>query len=176
MASTICTAIEQSNLDQHVITTIDDEDDAVVYIEEKFNDEKFNNGLEQYLALVNDVTSTAVALAKEAGPEIVVSLQAIINTPYIGLQNAILKFRPLGVDENYLKGFYQGMRQISEPLAAKVLQFDRDKVMFFEKNHFFFQVNNHATLRTEKMNVDQALDFHSAVLHSKTVELNAEKK
>ena len=68
------------------------------------------------------------------------------------------------------------MRQISESLSAKILQFDREKVMFFDKNHFFFDVKNHAKLGTEKMNIDQALDFHSAVLHSQTVELPAEKK
>lgn len=144
--------------------------------EDKFNDEKYNNELEQYLAIVNELTSDAVALAKTSSPEAVVQLQNVITIPYKSLQESILKFRPKGVDENYLKGFLSGMRQISESLSAKILQFDREKVMFFDKNHFFFEVKNHAKLGTEKMNIDQALDFHSAVLHSQTVELPAEKK
>lgn len=144
--------------------------------EEKFNDEKFNNELEQYLAIVTELTNDAIKLAKNSPPEVVIELQNVITAPYKALQMAISEYRPKGVDNNYLKGFNQGMRQISESLAAKVAQFDRDKVIFFDKNHFFFQVNNRATLGNEKMNVEQTLDFHSAVMHSQTVELNAEKK
>jgi hypothetical protein len=68
------------------------------------------------------------------------------------------------------------MRQISESLSAKILQFEREKMLFFDKNHFFYEIKNHATLGTEKMNVDQTLDFHPAIIHSKTIELEEEKK
>ena len=144
--------------------------------EEKFNDEKYNNELEQYLSIVTELTNLAINLAKNAPLEVVVELQEIISTPYKSLQNAILSYRPRGVDDNYLKGFFQGMRQISESLSAKILQFDREKVAFFGKNHFFYQINNHATLGNEKLNIDQALDFHSALLHSQAIELSGEKK
>jgi hypothetical protein len=144
--------------------------------EDKFNDEKYNSELEQYLAIVNDLTNDGIKLANASSTEVAIEIQNLLPPPYKALQNAILKFRPKGVDEKYLKGFLLGMRQISESLTAKVLQFDKEKSLFFDKNHFFFEVKNHATLGTEKMNVDQTLDFHSAILHSHTVELNAEKK
>jgi hypothetical protein len=144
--------------------------------QDKFNDEKYNNELEQYLAIVTELTNDAVKLSKTSPPEVLIELQNLLPLPYKALQSSILKFRPKGVDEKYLKGFLLGMRQISESLSAKILQFEREKMMFFDKNHFFFQVNNHATLGTEKMNIDQALDFHSAIHHSQTVELDAEKK
>ena len=148
----------------------------VFSIDDKFNDDKYNNELEQYLAILNELTNDAVALAKISSPEVVIELQNIISIPYKALQDSILKFRPKGVDNNYLKGFLSGMRQISESLAAKILQFDREKTSYFDKNHFFFEAKKHDKLGTEKMNVEQTLDFHSAVLHSKTVELPAEKK
>jgi hypothetical protein len=145
----------------------------VFTVSEKFNDEIFNNELDQYLAIVNELTNDAVKLAKISSPEVVLELQNIVTLPYKSLQNAILNFHPKGVDESYLKGFVTGMRQISESLTSKILQFDREKLAFFDKNHFFFEVKNHAKFGNEKMNVDQILAFHTAALHSQTVELTA---
>lgn len=144
--------------------------------EDKFNDEKYNSELEQYLAILNDLTNDAVKLSKTASLEVVSELQNIIPTPYTALNKSILNFQPKGVDAAYLKGFNQGMRQISESLSAKILQFDREKMMFFDKNHFFFEVKFHAKLGTEKTNIEQILDFHPSLLHSKKVELSGEKK
>jgi hypothetical protein len=148
----------------------------VFSVSEKFDEDKYNSELEQYLAIVNDLTNDAIKLANASSPEVVLELQAVLTGPYKSLQESILKFQPKGVDEKYLKGFNLGMRQISESLSAKILQFDNEKELFFDKKHFFFEVKKHATLGREKMNIEQTLDFHSAILHSQTVESIAEKK
>ena len=81
--------------------------------EEKFNEEKFNQELEQYFAIIGELNNEAVALSKLSGPEEVILIRNVLSKPYFSLVKVVRNFSPKGVDERYLEGFKQGMRQIT---------------------------------------------------------------
>lgn len=140
--------------------------------EEKFNEEKFNQELEQYFAIIGELNNEAITLSKQSGPEEVIMIRNILSKPYFSLVKVVRNFAPKGVDERYLEGFKQGMRQITESLLAKGLQVDREKMAFLEKNNYFFEVQKNVIFGEEKKNsLEKALNFHSAILFSNTLDI-----
>lgn len=140
--------------------------------EEKFNEDKFNSELEQYFAMIGELNTEAIALSKQSGPEEVIMIRNILGKPYFSLVKAIRTYVPKGVDDKYLEGFKQGMRQITESLLSKGLQVDREKMAFLEKNNYFFEVQKNDIVGLEKNNsLEKALNFHSAILFSNTLDI-----
>lgn len=140
--------------------------------EEKFNEDKFNSELEQYFAMIGELNNEAVALSKQSGPEEVIMIRNVLGKPYFSLVKAVRSYIPKGVDEKYLEGFKQGMRQITESLLSKGLQVDREKMAFLEKNNYFFEVQKNDIVGLEKKNsLEKALNFHSANLFSSTLDI-----
>lgn len=136
-------------------------------VSEKFEAERYNSELEQYLSMLNDFQKEAVLLSKESSPEEIIMMREVLSKPIFALKNAISNYEPKGVDNKYLQGFKMGMRQVSESLAAKALQFDREKVSFLEKNNYFFEIQKHATFDTAETKL---LNNHSAILFANTLD------
>lgn len=140
--------------------------------EEKFNEDKFNQELEQYFAIIGELNNEAIALSKQSGPEEVIMIRNILSKPYFSLVKVVRNYSPKGVDGRYLEGFKQGMRQITESLLSKGLQVDREKMAFLEKNNYFFEVQKNVIFGEDKKNsLEQALNFHSAILFSNTLDV-----
>ncbi len=140
--------------------------------EEKFNEDKFNSELEQYFAMIGELNNEAIALSKQSGPEEVIMIRNVLGKPYFSLVKAVRSYIPKGVDDKYLEGFKQGMRQITESLLSKGLQVDREKMVFLEKNNYFFEVQKNDIVGVEKKNsLEKALNFHSAILFSNTLDI-----
>jgi hypothetical protein len=144
--------------------------------EEKFNEEKYNLELEQYFAMVGELNNEAIALSKASGPQEVIMIRNVLSKPYFSLVKAIKAYVPKGVDNGYLEGFKQGMRQITESLVSKGLQVDREKMAFLEKNNYFFEVQKNdivggVNIKTQKT-LEQELNFHSALLFSNTLDIS----
>ena len=146
----------------------------------KFDEEKYNSEIEQYFSIIKELNIEAVALSKESTPEEIILIRDVLAMPYYSLVDAINGFIPQGVDTKYLDGFKLGMRQITESLNAKGLQVDREKVAYLEKNNFFFEVQKHdkfENIRARKeelaeRNLQEILNFHSALLFSNTMDLS----
>ncbi|QDK41334.1 hypothetical protein DOM21_07670 [Bacteriovorax stolpii] len=140
--------------------------------EEKFNEDKFNSELEQYFAMIGELNNEAVSLSKNSGPQEVIMIRNVLGKPYFSLVKAVRNYIPKGVDDKYLEGFKQGMRQITESLISKGLQVDREKMAFLEKNNYFFEVQKNDIVGLEKNNsLEKALNFHSAILFSNTLDI-----
>jgi hypothetical protein len=154
------------------------EDQKFVFTEEeKFNEEKFNSELEQYFAMIGELNNQAIALSKLSGPEEVIMIRNVLGKPYFSLVKAVKNYIPKGVDQAYLDGFKTGMRQITESLLSKGLQVDREKVAFLEKNNYFFEIQKNDIVGLEKNNsLERALNFHSAILFSNTLDLGTTNK
>jgi hypothetical protein len=146
----------------------------------KFDEEKYNSEIEQYFSIITELNKEAIRLSKESSPEEVMLIREVLASPYYSLVDAINKFTPQGVDNKYLEGFRGGMRQITESLSAKGLQVDHEKVAYLEKNNFFFEVQKHDKFenikaRSEEVaerNLQENLNFHSALLFSNTIDLS----
>jgi hypothetical protein len=154
------------------------EDQKFVFTEEeKFNEEKFNSELEQYFAMIGEINNEAIALSKLSGPEEVIMIRNILGKPYFSLVNAVKSYIPKGVDQAYLDGFKNGMRQITESLLSKGLQVEREKVAFLEKNNYFFEIQKNDIIGVEKnSSLEKALNFHSAILFSNTLDVGTSNK
>lgn len=144
--------------------------------EEKFNEEKYNLELEQYFAMIGEINNEALALSKLSGPEDGILIRNVLSKPFFSLVKAVRSYIPKGVDERYLEGFKSGMRQITESLLSKGLQVDREKVTFLEKNNYFFEIQKNDIVGLEKSNsLEKALNFHSAILFSNTLDIGTSK-
>ncbi|MBC7428839.1 MAG: tetratricopeptide repeat protein [Bacteriovorax sp.] len=140
--------------------------------EEKFNEEKFNQELEQYFAIIGELNNEAIALSKASGPEEVIMIRNILAKPYFSLVKTVRNYTPKGVDDRYLEGFKSGMRQITESLLSKGLQVDREKTAFLEKNNYFFEVQKNVIFDQDKnKSLINAMNFHSAILFSNTLDV-----
>ncbi len=139
--------------------------------EEKFNEDRFNLELEQYFSIINELKNEAVVLSKSSGPQEIIMIRSVLGKPYYALEKAISQYKPAGVDETYLKGFKEGMRQFTEPLRAEGLQADKEKVTFLEKNNFFFEIQKNDMFDLEKNSLKSALNFHSAIIFSSTLDI-----
>ncbi len=140
--------------------------------EEKFNEDKFNQELEQYFAIIGELNNEATALSKQSGPQEVIMIRNVLSKPYFSLVKVVRNYAPKGVDERYLEGFKQGMRQITESLLSKGLQVDREKMAFLEKNNYFFEVQKNVIFgEDKKQSLEQSLHFHSAILFSNTLDV-----
>lgn len=144
--------------------------------EEKFNEDKYNSELEQYFSMITELNTEAVNLSKNSSPEEVIMLRNALAKPYFSLGKAVQNYIPQGVDNAYLQGFKQGMRQIIESLNAKGLQVDREKVAFLEKNNYFFEVQKNVMLDSDSETIEKKLNFHSAILFSSTLDISANNK
>ena len=140
--------------------------------EDKFNEDKFNSELEQYFAMITELNNEAINLSKNSGPEEVIMLRNVLSKPYFSLVKAIQNYEPKGVDNNYLAGFKQGMRQIIESLSAKGLQVDREKAAFLAKNNYFFEVQKNVIVDSDSETIEKKLNFHSAILFSSTLDIS----
>ena len=139
--------------------------------EDKFNEDKYNLELEQYFAMIGELKNEAVKLSKNSGPQEIIMIRSVLGQPYYALANAIKNYVPAGVEEAYLQGFKSGMRQITESLMAKGLQEDKEKVAFLEKNNYFFEVQKNGIFGIEKNTLKSALNFHSAIIFSSTLDI-----
>lgn len=138
---------------------------------EKFDAKIYNQELEQYLSIINEITNEASRLSKELGAEDTIYIYQSVNRPYEELNKAILSYIPKGVDSKYLQGFNAGMRQISESLKSKSLQIDREKTLFLEKNNYFFEIQKHATfVKKEVEKNNNLLLNHQAVFFVNTID------
>lgn len=150
----------------------------------KFDEEKYNSEMEQYFSIIAELNKEAVALSKDSTPEEVILIREVLSSPYYSLVNSVNSFIPQGVDAKYLEGFKQGMRQITESLAAKGLQVDREKMAYLEKNNFFFEAQKYDKFKNIKeaaldkseeslqVRLQNNLNFHSAILFSNTIDLS----
>jgi hypothetical protein len=145
--------------------------------EEKFNEDKYNSELEQYFAMIGELNNEAVALSKLSGPEDLILIRNVLAKPFFSLVKAVRSYTPKGVDEKYMEGFKSGMRQITESLLSKGLQADREKATFLEKNNYFFEIQKNDIVGVEKNNtVEKALNFHSAIMFSNTLDVGVSNK
>jgi hypothetical protein len=144
--------------------------------EEKFNEDKYNSELEQYFSMITELNTEAVTLSKNSSPEEVIMLRNVLAKPYFSLGKAVQNYIPQGVDNAYLQGFKQGMRQIIESLNAKGLQVDREKVAFLEKNNYFFEVQKNVMLDSDSETIEKKLNYHSAILFSSTLDITINNK
>ncbi len=152
----------------------------------QFNEEKYNSEIEQYFNIIQDLNKEATLLSKESTPEEIILIRDVLDVPYFALVDAINSFIPKGVDSKYLDGFKTGMRQITESLTAKGLQVDREKTAYLEKNNYFFEVQKHAKFENKKSmlseekiaerNLQESLNFHSALLFTNTLDLSKARK
>ena len=161
----------------------------------KFDEEKYNNEIEQYLSIITEMNKEALTLSKESSPQEIVLIREVLSHPYYSLISAIDSFIPQGVDIKYLEGFKQGMRQITVSLNAKGLQVDQEKTAFLEKNNFFFEFQKHDKFRIiegnkreisqqinkkneneeqKKLHTEllETLSYHSAIIFSNTLDLS----
>ena len=151
---------------------------------EKFDEEKYNSEIEQYFSIITSLNNEAIALSKESNPEEVILIRDVLARPYYALMDTINAYVPQGVDIKYIDGFKAGMRQITESLAAKGLQVDREKVAYLQKNNFFFEVQKHDKFINEKERINENADerlrenlnYHSAFLFSNTMDLTRGQK
>jgi hypothetical protein len=140
--------------------------------EEKFNEEKFNQELEQYFAIIGELNTEAIALSKTSRPQEIIMIRNVLSKPYFSLVKAVRNYIPKGVDDRYLEGFKSGMRQITESLLSKGLQVDREKLSFLEKNNYFFEVQKNDIFdQAKNKSLETALNFHSAILFSNTLDI-----
>lgn len=152
----------------------------------QFNEEKYNSEIEQYFNIIQDLNKEAIQLSKESTPEEIILIRDVQAVPYFALIDAINNFIPQGVDSKYLEGFRTGMRQITESLTAKGLQVDREKMAYLAKNNYFFEVQKHAKFENNKSilsegkiaerNLQESLNFHSALLFTNTLDLSKARK
>ena len=161
----------------------------------KFDEEKYNTEIEQYLSIITELNKEAIALSKDSAPQEIILIREVLSTPYYSLINAIDSYIPAGVDIKYLEGFKLGMRQITESLNAKGLQVDHEKSVFLEKNNFFFEFQKHDKFRSiegnkieiigqlnkkneneeqKKLQIEllENLSYHSAIIFSNTLDLS----
>lgn len=139
---------------------------------DKFDEEKFNQELEQYFAIIGELNTEAMALSKKSGPREVIMIRNVLAKPYFSLVKAVRNFSPRGVDNLYLEGFKKGMRQITESVLSKGLQIDREKSDFLMKNNYFFEIQKNVIVGEGKEELlKQELHFHSAILFSNTLDI-----
>ncbi len=122
--------------------------------------------------MITELNNEAINLSKKSGPEEVIMLRNVLSKPYYSLVKAIQNYVPQGVDNRYLEGFSQGMRQITESLMAKGLQVDREKAAFLAKNNYFFEVQKNVMLDSDSETIEKKLNFHSAILFSNTLDIS----
>jgi hypothetical protein len=122
--------------------------------------------------MIGELNNEAIALSKNSSPQEIIMIRNVLGKPYFSLVKAVRNYQPKGVDDKYLEGFKQGMRQITESLISKGLQVDREKMAFLEKNNYFFEVQKNDIVGLEKNNsLEKALGFHSAILFSNTLDI-----
>lgn len=172
-------ALESYGKLQEQITTIK-EFDIKFSQKEVFDEELYNSELEQYFSMIQDIDKSVYRLSKTLAPNELIILKNYTHLPYQKLILAVDNFSPIGVDQQYLQGFKEGMRQITESLRSKLLQSDREKSAFLQKNQYFFQAqknvifaleNNSAPERAGEKLVEKQLQFHSAKLFANTVDI-----
>lgn len=144
--------------------------------EDTFNEDKYNLELEQYFSMITELNKEAVNLSKNSGPEEVIMIRNILSKPYYSLAKSVQNYLPKGVDNRYLEGFKQGMRQIIESLHSKGLQIDREKSAFLEKNNYFFEVQKNVIVDSDSETIEKKLNFHSAILFSNTLDISQASK
>ena len=147
---------------------------------DKFKEDLFNNELEQYFNIISSLSKEALLISKNNSTEENIFLNNSLSIPYFKLIKSIQAFQPKGVDNKYLDGFKQGMRQIIESLNAKGLQIDREKMAFLEKNHFFFEVQKYAKFENNQESIEldlqKILKNHSAKIYSNSLDVSKDKK
>lgn len=171
----LATVLEQHGYINEFIKKVQDMK-FVFTSEEKFNEDKYNSELEQYFSMITELNTEAINLSKNSSPEEVIMLRNILAKPYFSLGKAVQNYVPQGVDNAYLQGFKQGMRQIIESLNAKGLQVDREKVAFLEKNNYFFEVQKNVMLDSDSETIEKKLNYHSAILFSSTLDISTNNK
>lgn len=150
--------------------------DVKFTLAEKFDEELYNSELEQYFSMIQDMDKSIYKLSKTLAPNELIILKNYAHLPYQKLILAVDNFFPRGVDQQYLQGFKEGMRQITESLRSKLLQSDREKSAFLQKNQYFFQVQKNVIFALENNSapekmVEKQLHFHSAKLFANTVDI-----
>ena len=154
--------------------------DVKFTLAESFDEELYNSELEQYFSMIQDIDKSIFRLSKTLAPNELIMLKNYAHLPYQKLILAVDNFSPKGVPQEYLQGFKEGMRQITESLRSKLLQSDREKSAFLQKNQYFFQAqknvifaleNNSAPERAGEKLVEKQLQFHSAKLFANTVDI-----
>ena len=147
---------------------------------EKFNEELYNNELEQYFSIISSLSKEAIQISKSNSSEENIFLNNSLSIPYFKLIKAIKNYQPKGVENKYLEGFKQGMSQIIESLNAKGLQIDHEKMSFLEKNHFFFEVQKYAKFEinqeSNEIDLQKILKNYSAKIYSNSLDLSKGKK
>jgi hypothetical protein len=171
----LATVLEQHGYVNEFIKKVQDMK-FVFTSEVKFNEDKYNSELEQYFSMITELNTEAVTLSKNSSPEEVIMLRNVLAKPYFSLGKAVQNYIPQGVDNAYLQGFKQGMRQIIESLNAKGLQVDREKVAFLEKNNYFFEVQKNVMLDSDSETIEKKLNYHSAILFSSTLDITINNK
>ncbi len=160
------------------ITELKDKIDSLKFLFtqfEKFDEDKYNSELEQFFAIIASVNKEAVQISLNGSPEAIIYIQQLLTLPYLSLSESIKNFTPRGVDSKYLDGFKLGMRQILESLSAKVLQIEREKKTFLEKNNFFFEVQKYAKFENvreiKKENLQKSFDTYSASYYTNSLDI-----
>jgi hypothetical protein len=143
---------------------------------EKFDASKYNFELDQYLSMLAEIEKEAVQLSKESTPEEIFLIREVLSGPYLSLKKLVDAYSPKGVDAKYVDGFKKGMRQISESLLSKTLQFDKEKVTFLEKNNYFFEIAKHATFDSYKSGISAKIYLdHDAFIFVNTMDVSMSK-
>lgn len=141
---------------------------------EKFNEELFNNELEQYFSIINKMNQNIYSLAKNSSPEEIIFLQNLLSSPYLKLMEAINYYTPSGVDSKYLDSFKKAMRPVIESLSSKVSNIESEKMTFLLKNHYFFELQKHVKFEFDKNEERNLLreEFlkHTAKIYSNSID------
>ena len=86
---------------------------------EKFDEEKFNKTLESYLAKLGDFTNKMTEHLNTGYPQIVFYGHFILSRRYRAFGQALLAFRPKGVDENYQQSFLKTMKELGNQFLGE---------------------------------------------------------
>lgn len=113
----------------------------------KFNQEKFNQALEENLSLLQAITKDGEALIKQGHKEMTLLTYSLLEKQYMRLSKAIETYTPAGMPQEFVVGFKKHMGQLSGNLKQKGISYNSGAKTVIEKNEIL-SFNNFKFIRT----------------------------
>ncbi len=115
----------------------------------KFDQEKFNQALEQNLTLLQSITKDGEALIKQGHKEMTLLTYSLLEKQYQRMAKAIETYTPAGMPVEFVTGFKKHMGQLSGNLKEKSVSYNSGARTVIEKNDIL-SFNNFKFIKTHQ--------------------------
>ena len=113
----------------------------------KFDQEKFNQALEENLMLLQSITRDGETLIIQGQKEMTLLTYSLLHKQYTRLSKVIGSYTPSGVPKDFVLNFKKHMNRISGDLKRKGISYNTGAITLIEKNNIL-SFNNFKFIKT----------------------------